>query len=165
VSSNTIGWIEALAPPVLIFAAFLGLLILKLRKANRLGFAAAIFPDFLLRQRRSEGWLKSPKAIVSFSIATISILASTVMSYTVGPHPGEFVNTLAGILGVLGGLSAFYLWGGMWFFWVDLHTRGRRGRILWAILLTVGLWYGAILYFLAVYLPAMKLEKELPLNE
>jgi hypothetical protein len=42
---------------------------------------------------------------------------------------------------------------GMWFFWVKCDPSSKRVRTVWFFILLLGLFYGAIFYYLAVYFP------------
>ncbi|MGB8476676.1 MAG: hypothetical protein WCE61_21550, partial [Candidatus Acidiferrum sp.] len=56
-------------------------------------------------------------------------------------------------LGAAGAVGLFYIWFGMWRYWVKLDTSRPRTKRLWFIILLVGFWWASVLYFLAVYLP------------
>jgi hypothetical protein len=66
---------------------------------------------------------------------------------------GVLSNTVLGIGGVLGAVGVFFLWGGMWRYWIGCDSSFVFARRVWFLALSVGLWYGAILYYVLVYLP------------
>lgn len=109
-----------------------------------------------LWDRIPDNWLVNRAATIVF--AASALLAVTVFpavshidySY-VGAHP--LANALVGLYGVLGALSLFCIWSGMWRYWVRCDRSGPGARRLWFCVLLIGLWYGAAVYFVAVYLP------------
>jgi len=56
-----------------------------------------------------------------------------------------------GIEAVLGPLSVFFLWIGMWRYWIRIDNSSRREKIISFILLFVGMFYGAVIYYFFVY--------------
>jgi hypothetical protein len=58
-----------------------------------------------------------------------------------------------GILGVLGPVAIFFLWFGMWRYWVRIDRTAGWERRKWFIVLLVGFWWGSCLYCMLVYLP------------
>jgi uncharacterized BrkB/YihY/UPF0761 family membrane protein len=56
-------------------------------------------------------------------------------------------------------VSAFFLWGGMWKYWIVCDSSSQLSRRVWFVVLIIGLWYGAVLYYLFVYLPDVQKSK------
>ncbi|SRR6266568_1988453 len=114
-----------------------------------------MFPSLFWR-RITDEWLVSKAARVLFGFAAFVSLLLTFAGVFDMPQ-GEltfFVRLFFGILGVLGTLGAFFLWGGMWRYWMNIDSSSGWLRRVWFAVLLFGVWYGAILYFLVVYLPA-----------
>lgn len=57
------------------------------------------------------------------------------------------------ILGVLGPIALFFLWFGMWRYWVRIDSSKVYAKRLWFVVLLVGFWYGSCLYYFFVYRP------------
>ncbi len=56
-------------------------------------------------------------------------------------------------LTVLGPIGSIFIWFGMWRYWVRVDDSGVWIKRLSFLVLLVGFWYGAIVYFLCVYIP------------
>jgi hypothetical protein len=77
--------------------------------------------------------------------------------------PGDSVSirqqVLWGSLGVFGPLSIIFLWTGMRRFQEFREVRDPelvgRSKLI-RFLLSIGIWYGAMIYYLLVYLPARR---------
>jgi hypothetical protein len=65
-------------------------------------------------------------------------------------------RVFGGIAGVLGSLSVFLLWSGMWRYWTRIDESRKAGRRFWFCILLVGIWFGAALYYALVYVPEVK---------
>ena len=117
-----------------------------------------MYPFSFFWRRISDEWLVSRIASILFATSAVLVLAITpfVFGYVDFPDQSVFVSVSAGALGVFGGLSIFYLWGGMWRFWIDCDQSRRIFRKVSFLLLLFGLCYGAIVYYLLVYLPAVR---------
>jgi hypothetical protein len=117
-----------------------------------------MYPFSFFWKRISDEWLLSKKASISFAGSIFLIVAITpvLFGYIPFPEHGVLVNLSAGTLGVLGVLGIFYLWGGMWRFWIDCDQSKRIFRRVSFFLLLFGLCYGAIVYYFLVYLPAVR---------
>lgn len=116
-----------------------------------------MIPFSFFWKRVTDEWLVSKSACTLFGLAAVIILAITAIAFA-GLPEGEVTpagNLGFGILGVLGAVGIFFLWGGMWKFWSHLDSSARWVRRVAFAILVVGVWYGAILYFLLVYLPSV----------
>ncbi|HEV2135209.1 MAG TPA: hypothetical protein VGR47_13325 [Terracidiphilus sp.] len=90
-----------------------------------------------------------------FAFSSLAIIACTWLCATgkVPPNPTTLANVAYGILGASGALGVFFLWGGMWRYWMLGRPANRILRRLCFLLLVAGVWYGAVLYYSVVYLP------------
>jgi membrane protease YdiL (CAAX protease family) len=113
--------------------------------------------------RVGDRWLLSRIACALFIGASILIIVLTsLLALDVPTGSTAWSKTLWGGVGVLTGLSVFFVWSGMWRFWTKLDNSSRPARRVWFIILLFGLWYGAVLYFLCVYTPYhLRREKNL----
>jgi len=69
-------------------------------------------------------------------------------------NPGFWENAAWGVLGVAGAIGTFFIWGGMWAYWTRCDSSRRTVKRIWFMVLLLGFWYGAVLYYLFKYLPA-----------
>jgi len=117
-----------------------------------------VYPGSFIWRRISDEWLVSKAASVCFAVASLIITAITVVSFPDTPIQdiGVISRTLWGIFGALAAVSIFFLWGGMWRYWIDCDPTSRMSRRVWFAILIVGLWYGAILYYVCVFLPTTR---------
>ena len=56
-------------------------------------------------------------------------------------------------LTVLGPIGGVFIWFGMWRYWARIDSSGVWMKRASFLVLLVGLWYGAIVYYLFIYLP------------
>jgi len=108
-----------------------------------------------LWNRVGDEWIVGKAARLLFGAAAALILVITAIFYYL-PLPGNpaiSARVLFGIIGVSGGLSVFFLWSGMWRYWIRYDRSGRFARRVWFVILLVGVCYGAVVYYLCVYLP------------
>ena len=120
-----------------------------------------IFPPEFFWHRISDKWLVSRTASICFAVAAIYIIAITAVLYSPvlqedHPHPPFLFVLLCGIGGVLGALSAFFLWGGMWRYWRRCDPSKQIAHRIWFLVLFLGFCYGSILYYAVVYLPTTR---------
>jgi hypothetical protein len=102
-------------------------------------------------------WLVSRSASTMFAATAILIVSVTLLlALNVTRDTGPSSDVLWAIAGVLSGLGAFFIWSGMWRFWNRLDQSSRSARRLWFFVLLIGFWYGAILYFVFVYLRSVR---------
>jgi hypothetical protein len=114
-----------------------------------------IYPGSVIWKRISDEWLVSKAASGLFAVSSFVIAGVTwlLFGYNLPQNPPLTVEVLCGILGVSGPIAMFFLWGGMWRYWMRGEPSNRFLRRLWFVALVLGIWYGAILYYLLVYLP------------
>ncbi len=70
-----------------------------------------------------------------------------------------------GIFEIAGILSLFFVYFGMWRFWIRLDQSPKWLKRLWFLVLLIGFWWGSVLYFTsAIYLklssPEIGTERE-----
>lgn len=113
-----------------------------------------LYPGSFLWRRISDEWLLSRSASVLFFLCSITILGMSSIFLTDFESRtfGLLGNVLLAVAGMSGAVSVFFLWGGMWRYWIGCDSSTSPVRRIWFLVLVVGLWYGAILYFGAVYL-------------
>lgn len=114
-----------------------------------------IFLSFLFK-RNGNSWLASKAAAILFAVSSLfAIGLSPVLWGTINipEHAGALENVGWGLLGIVGTLGTFFIWGGMWAYWTQCDMSRPRIKRVWFLVLLVGFWYGAILYYLLKYLP------------
>jgi len=112
-----------------------------------------LYPGSFIWKRFSDAWLVSKHAsrllgLSAFIIVGMSIILVANRTQAWISDGGAFL----GAGGVLAAVSVFFIWGGMWRYWMicDSSSLARR---LWFAVMVFGLWYGAIIYYALVYLP------------
>jgi hypothetical protein len=65
-------------------------------------------------------------------------------------------TVILSICGASAAFGAFSLWAGMWIFWITCDDAPKKLRALWFFVLLIGLFYGAVLYYLLAYLPLVR---------
>jgi hypothetical protein len=102
-----------------------------------------------------DGWLVSRQALKLFRLSTVFVLATIpiFVMHWAPEHPTLWQNLLGGTAGVLGPISIFFLWFGMWRYWFRLDNSPSQMKRTSFILLLIGVWYGAVLYCYFVYGP------------
>lgn len=118
-------------------------------------FSQSIFWRHVGRQ-----WFLSGRASVAFGASAAMIIAMTAVFFADVPirDTGPLSELLWGAFGVLSGLSVLFLWTGMWHYWRVLDYSNPVWRRLWFVALTLGFWYGAVLYYVFVYLKKVSPE-------
>jgi phosphotransferase system glucose/maltose/N-acetylglucosamine-specific IIC component len=66
---------------------------------------------------------------------------------------GAPAHSLLDLVGVSAAFGVAYLCLGMWFYWSNFDKHSKLTKTLWLLIFLIGIWYGAILYFLVVFLP------------
>jgi uncharacterized BrkB/YihY/UPF0761 family membrane protein len=108
-------------------------------------------------------WLKKRQAAYLFAISTLLVFALVpVFLGRVHTNSMSFWTRLPwGILGILGPIALFFLWIGMWLYWVRVDNSSPWKKRLSFVVLLAGFWWGSCIYYLAVYLPqAMRRSRE-----
>jgi hypothetical protein len=117
-----------------------------------------LFPGSFIWRRISGEWLVSRMASALFAACCVLIAVMTAVLYRDDQLQdiGSIASVLLGVGGMACSVGIFFLWGGMWRYWMTGKPSNRAARRLWFLLLIVGVWYGAILYYVFVYLPASR---------
>jgi hypothetical protein len=102
-----------------------------------------------------DDWLITRRAANLFLLSTFLVLALTPVFFgKVHTASMSFFARLPwGILGILGPIALFFLWFGMWRYWVRIDRSAAWAKRMWFVVLLVGLWWGSCLYCFLVYLP------------
>lgn len=103
----------------------------------------------------NDKWLVSGQALKLFCISTLFVaaLAPIFFGLVNFAKPSPLERLLWGFEGVFGPISLFFLWIGMWRYWVRLDTSTPALKTASFFLLLVGAWFGAIPYCFFVYRP------------
>jgi hypothetical protein len=104
-------------------------------------------------------WFVTEKASVLFAISSLLTLLLTVVLYIGVPSPSTLStvsNILYGVVGFVCPLAMFFLWGGMLRYWTTGEPSNRAARRFWFIVLILGMFYGATLYYAFVYMPTVR---------
>jgi hypothetical protein len=117
-----------------------------------------MFPGSFIWRHISDEWLLSKTASRLFAVSSILVVTITFFLLVVG-NLQDFdpvSRLLLDCWGALGAASIFFLWGGMWKYWINRDPSERIVRRIWFVVLLFGVWYGAVLYYLFVFLPKTK---------
>lgn len=108
-------------------------------------------------RRFTDEWLVSRQAATLFLVSVPFILALTpfLLGWVTVTNPTIWMNVLGAIIGVAGPIALFFLWLGMWRYWMRLDDSTVVAKRIWFAVLLVGLCYGSILYFFLVYRPQL----------
>lgn len=117
---------------------------------RRVGFL--VLPSFLLK----DDWLISRLSMKLFFLSALLVVAMTPAFIGVDTTKMTFLQRLPwGILGVVGPFGLFFLWFGMWRYWVRLDDSKAWVKRVWFVVLFVGFWWGSVPFYFLVYLPRM----------
>lgn len=103
-------------------------------------------------------WFFTRQAARLFIISTFFVLALTPV-FLGGINPQEVSTAgrvLWGVVGISGSISLFFLWIGMWRFWVQADNSTVAARKVWFIILLAGVWWASCLYCYLVYWPQVR---------
>jgi uncharacterized SAM-binding protein YcdF (DUF218 family) len=115
-------------------------------------------PGSLIWKRMGDEWLAKETAAVLFAISCVVIVLATAVLWIGLPSmsPLSIPSICVGLLGLACPVAMFFLWGGMLRYWMRGEPASLQARRFWFAILILGLFYGAIVYFGAVYLPTRK---------
>lgn len=102
-----------------------------------------------------DDWLVSRQALSLFSASTVFVLATAPIflgHVTLGKQ-SALGQLLWGVEGVVGTISIFFLWFGMWRFWVRLDSSTGILKGTSFFLLLIGFWFGSVPYCFFIYRP------------
>jgi len=102
-----------------------------------------------------DDWLTTRQAARVFLVSTFLVLALTPV--LLGKIDTKAMSLWArlpwGILGILGPIALFFLWFGMWRYWVRIDNASKWAKRMWFLVLLFGFWWGSCVYCYFVYLP------------
>jgi hypothetical protein len=114
-----------------------------------------------LFNRFKDDWIVTRQAAGLFLLSTILVIASAPIFE--GHVDIEKMSLWARLplttLVIAGIVAIFFLWIGMWRYWVRIDESKAWMKKLSFVVLLLGFWYGSCVYCLAVYLPQV-LRKE-----
>jgi hypothetical protein len=108
----------------------------------------------------NDDWLLSKRAARYFVFCIVATAALTLYMYTgnyavrsadLHGYVRWTVEIAVDALVVVGVIGELTLWLGMWRYWVRLDNSDSRTKKIWFVVLLFGLWFGGIVYCLAVY--------------
>jgi hypothetical protein len=117
-------------------------------------------PIWWLRAWTIDDWLRSKRAARYFIFCIVATLALTIYMYTASYvlysadlHGYVYwtVEIAVDSLVAAGVIGQLTLWLGMWRYWVRLDNSDQGTKKIWFVVLLFGLWFGAIVYFFAIY--------------
>jgi hypothetical protein len=103
----------------------------------------------------NDNWQVSRQALTLFCASTLFVIAlGPIFFGLIEPAKQSRLDGFFwGFEGVVGSISVFFLWFGMWRYWVRLDTSTPALKTASFFLLLVGAWFGAIPYCFFVYRP------------
>ncbi len=81
-------------------------------------------------------------ALTPFLFGWLNISSATIWMQIAG-----------GVVGVVGPIASFFLWFGMWRYWMRVDTSKPIKKLVWFVILLIGFEYGSVLYYFCVYRP------------
>jgi len=108
-----------------------------------------------------DDWLVTRRAVWLFGLSAVLLFVPTLAverNLRVEEMPLH-VRLPLGLAILLGLLGLFFLWCGMWRFWIRIDRSPKWLKYLSFVILLVGFWYGACAYYFLFYLPQV-LRKE-----
>ena len=101
-----------------------------------------------------DDWLTSSKIAKLFFVSSLLVIALTPVFSGVDTSKMTFWHRLPwGLLGIVGPIALFFLWFGMWRYWLRLDNSRVWAKRVWFFILLIGFWWGSVLYYFFVYLP------------
>jgi hypothetical protein len=103
----------------------------------------------------SPNWVATRQAAMLFLGSSLMVLATTpIYLGKMGSVPfAAWEEDIWLIVGILGTLCIFFLWGGMLQYWRRVDLSSKWAKRLSLVILIAGLWWGACLYCYVVYVP------------
>jgi hypothetical protein len=125
------------------------------------------FPGSFIWKHISDEWLVSRNASALFAVSSVLILGMTAASYNYFPtqNTGMFIADFWCAAVILCAAGIPFLWGGMWRYWMIGGASNGSARRIWFFFLAFGLWYGAVFYYVFVYLPATHGRRKVNLKD
>ena len=105
----------------------------------------------------TDNWIRSPGAAKLFFASTFLVLALVpLFAGWIDPAKVTLLFRICWtLLGTLGTFALFFLWLGMWWYWVRLDESKKYLKRFWFLILLFGFWFGSCIYCYFVYLPQM----------
>lgn len=102
-----------------------------------------------------DDWLVTRQAAILFLISSLAAVSLTPVFFgKVDTATMSFWARLPwGILGIVGPIALFFLYFGMWRYWVCIDDSRKWAKRATFLLLLLGLWWGSCLYCWCVYFP------------
>src|SRR6266849_7564276 len=101
----------------------------------------------MIWNRFKDEWLITKQAAKLFLVSTFLVLALTP-AFLGKIHTDKmplWERLPWAILGVLGPVALFFLWLGMWRYWVRIDCSNPWAKRMWFIVLLIGFWWGSCL--------------------
>ena len=115
-------------------------------------------------ERFNDQWLRTRPAARLFLASSLLVFAFTISALVSGPIDLNSMNFWQrlpwGILGLTVPPTIFFLYFGMWIYWVRLDDSRTWLKRIWFVLLLIGLCWGSCLYCFCVYLPQLKNRRD-----
>jgi hypothetical protein len=102
-----------------------------------------------------DDWLVSRRADKLFLVAVLFILGTIpIFLGRIDPaRLGFWLRFTFGIEGILGPISIFFVWIGMWRYWIRLDNSSKFAKTASFFLLLFGMFYGSVIYYFLIYRP------------
>jgi hypothetical protein len=104
----------------------------------------------------------SYSAVVTTILLVIGLSANVILVYR-GKIPmleSLSFQIVGAVVGAVGAAAALWLWVGMFWYWVQLDRSSSRSKICWFLVLLLGNWVGATVYYFIVYRKAVAVERQ-----
>jgi hypothetical protein len=102
-----------------------------------------------------DDWIVSRQAARLFLVSVPFILALTpfLFGWVNFTRMTIWMQIAGGVVGVTGPIASFFLWLGMWRYWMRLDRSKALRKRMWFVILLIGFEYGSVLYYFCVYRP------------
>jgi hypothetical protein len=117
-------------------------------RSNQLG-------PFAFLDSYRDDWIVSRQAVRLFLVSVPFILALTpfLFGWVNVSRMTIWMQIAVGVVGVMGPIASFFLWLGMWRYWMRLDRSKALTKRMWFVILLIGFEYGSVLYYFCVYPP------------
>jgi len=125
-----------------------------LRPEAILSLTSYLNPFWWVPKVFSDDWLATRLAAILFFFSTFCVLVFT----PVFPNLNASLiylwqRILSTVLALVVTVGIFFLWIGMWRYWMRLDRSRVWVKRMWFLVLLVGFWWGSCLYYFLGYLP------------
>ncbi len=109
-------------------------------------------------------WLTTVRAAKLFFVATLLIPIVTLQMFGLVNPLGMPIWTRVpwSILSMAGTVALFFIWFGMWRYWMKRDYSGRSSKAVWFAVMLLGFWFGSCVYYYCAYLPQVTRNRDLP---